>query len=121
MNIEQYRNYCITKKGVTEHFPFDEDTLVFKVMGKMFALTSLKKWEEGDHSINLKCDPDWAEELRAEYEAVVPGYHMSKKHWNTVAFNQDVSHKMILKLIDHSYDLVASGLTKKLQNELKNS
>jgi predicted DNA-binding protein (MmcQ/YjbR family) len=120
MNIEQYRDYCIRKKGVTEHFPFDEDTLVFKVMGKMFALTSLKKWEEGDHSINLKCDPDWGEELRAKYEAIVPGYHMSKIHWNTVAVNSDVPLEMVLKLIDHSYDLVVAGLTKKLQAELEN-
>lgn len=68
-------------------------------MGKMFALTSLKRWEEGDHSINLKCDPDWAEELRGQYEGIIPGYHISKKHWNTVAFNQDVTDKMILQLI----------------------
>lgn len=120
MNIEQYRDYCIRKKGVTEDFPFDEDTLVFKVMGKMFALTSLKKWEEGDHSINLKCDPGWGEELRAKYEAIVPGYHMSKIHWNTVAVNSDVPLEMVLKLIDHSYDLVVAGLTKKLQAELDN-
>jgi predicted DNA-binding protein (MmcQ/YjbR family) len=120
MNIEQYRNYCISKKGVTEEFPFDEDTLAFKVMGKMFALTSLKRWEEGDHSVNLKCDPDWAVELRAQFEAVIPGFHMNKKHWNTVAFNQDVPDKMILELIDHSYDLVVSSLTKKLQAELAN-
>ena len=118
MNIESFRDYCISKKGVTEEFPFDQDTLVFKVMGKMFALTSLKKWEEGDHSANLKCDPDRAEELRAQYSAIYPGYHMSKIHWNTVAFNEDVSDKMILELIDHSYSLVASGLTKKQREEL---
>lgn len=118
MNIEQFRNYCIKKKGITEEFPFDKDTLVFKVMGKMFALTSLNRWEEGDHSINLKCNPDWAEELRGQYEGIIPGYHMSKKHWNTVSFNQDVTDKMILQLIDHSYELVVSSLTKKLQNDL---
>jgi|SRR5690554_3997779 len=120
MNIEQYRDYCINKKGVTEEFPFDQDTLVFKVMGKMFALTSLQKWEAGDHSINLKCEPDWGQELRTKFTAIVPGYHMSKKHWNTVALNQDVPDKMIFELIDHSYNLVVSGLTKKLQAELEN-
>ncbi|PKP25305.1 MAG: MmcQ-like protein [Bacteroidetes bacterium HGW-Bacteroidetes-2] len=119
MNIESYRNYCIAKKGVTEEFPFDKDTLVFKVMGKLFALTSLKDWEAGSPSINLKCNPEWSEELRAHYAAIYPGYHMSKKHWNTVVLNKDVSDKIILELIDHSYKLAASGLTKKLQNELK--
>lgn len=118
MNIESYRNYCINKKGVTEHFPFDEDTLVFKVMGKMYALSSLKKWEEEIPAVNLKCDPDRALELRAEYEAVQPGYHMNKNLWNTVAINQDVPDKMILELIDHSYDLIVLSLTKKLQAEL---
>lgn len=120
MNIEQYRNYCISKKGVTEHFPFDDDVLVFKVMGKMFALSSVKKWEEGTPSVNLKCDPDRALELRAEYEAVEPGYHMNKQLWNTVSINQDVPDQMVLQLIDHSYDLIAASLTKKLQAELAN-
>ena len=110
--------FCLSKKGVTEHFPFDEDTLVFKVGGKMFCLTSLKKWESGDHSINLKCNPEYALELRAQYEAVNPGYHMSKIHWNTVAVDKDLSLKEIVKLIDHSYDLVFKSLTKKTQNEI---
>ena len=113
MNIEDFYNYCISKPDVTEDFPFDKDTLVFKVKGKMFALTSLKKWEEGDHSVNLKCDPDYALELRSEYEAVQPGYHMHKKHWNTVFFNQDVPDKLILELINHSYELVAKANKKK--------
>lgn len=121
MNIEQYRNYCLTKKGVTEEFPFDEETLVFKVMGKMFALTSLKRWEEGNDSVNLKCDPDRALELREEYESINPGFHMSKKHWNTVHVNNgDLSEKLIHELIDHSYELVVNGLTKKLKEELNN-
>jgi predicted DNA-binding protein (MmcQ/YjbR family) len=120
MNNEQYRNHCISKKGVTEHFPFDEDTLVFKVMGKMFALSSLKKWEEGRPSVNLKCDPDRALELRAQYEAVQPGYHMNKNLWNTVSIHQDVPDNLILELIDHSYDLIVASLTKKLQAELAN-
>lgn len=120
MNIEQYRNYCINKKGVTEHFPFDDDVLVFKVMGKMFALSSLKKWEEGTPSVNLKCDPDRALELRAQYVAVQPGYHMNKNQWNTVSINQELTDIIIFELIDHSYDLIVAGLTKKLQAELKN-
>lgn len=118
MDIETFRNHCINKKGVTEGFPFDQDVLVFKVVGKMFALTSLKKWEKGDHSVNLKCDPDWAEELREQYSAITPGYHMSKIHWNTVAFNEDISDKMIMELIDHSYDLIVLSLTKKQREEL---
>ena len=121
MNIQQLYEFCLSKKGVTEHFPFDEDTLVFKVGGKMFCLTSLKKWEEGDHSINLKCDPERSEELRAEYDAVNPGYHMSKTHWNTVDVNKDLPLKEVAKLIEHSYDLVFKSLTKKLQMEIENS
>jgi predicted DNA-binding protein (MmcQ/YjbR family) len=119
MNIEQLRNYCIQKKGVTEDFPFDEDTLVFKVLGKMFALIGLKKWESGDKAINLKCDPDYAEELRAEYNSIQPGYHMSKKHWNTIALTSDeVSPKLLFQLIDHSYDMVVKGMTKKMRDTL---
>lgn len=118
MDIQQLYEFCLTKKGVTEHFPFDEDTLVFKIGGKMFCLTSLKKWEQGDHSINLKCNPEYALELREQYEAVEPGWHMSKTHWNTVSVNGDLSAKMVLELITHSYDLVFSSLTKKLQAEV---
>jgi len=114
MHIEQLRDYCIAKKGVEETFPFDNDTLVFKVMGKMFALTSLSK----PVSVNLKCNPEKAIELRASFEAVKPGYHMNKIHWNTISYNEDVSDKLILELIDHSYQLVVSSLTKKLQQEL---
>ena len=118
MNIQQFYEFCLAKKGVTEHFPFDEDTLVFKVGGKIFCLTSLKKWEEGDHSINLKCEPQRALQLRAEYEAVEPGYHMSKIHWNTITFNSDVSDKMMCELINDSYDLIFKSLTKKIQAEI---
>lgn len=119
MNIEQLHEYCIKKKGVTEDFPFDEDTLVFKVLGKMFALVGLKKWESGEKSINLKCDPDYAEELRAEYSSIQPGYHMSKKHWNTVSIKDgDLPPKFILELIDHSYDMVVKGMPKKLRDTL---
>ena len=118
MNIQQLYEFCLSKKGVTEHFPFDEDTLVFKVGGKMFCLTSLKKWESGDHSINLKCNPEYALELRAQYEAVNTGYHMSKVHWNTVDVDKDLPLKDVVKLIEHSYELVFKSLTKKTQNEI---
>ena len=121
MNIEEFRNYCITKKGVTEELPFDNNTLVFKVMGKMFALSSLKGWEEGTESVNLKCDPDRALELRVEYECINPGYHMNKKHWNTVRLHDgELSGGFTKELIDHSYDLVVSSLTKKAKDELAN-
>lgn len=119
MNIEQLREYCLTKKGVTEHFPFDETTLVFKVLGKMFALTSLKGWEAGTQSINLKCDPEYAQELRAAYQSIEPGYHMSKKHWNTIQLHQaELQPQFVIQLINHSYDMVIKGLSKKLRDSL---
>jgi predicted DNA-binding protein (MmcQ/YjbR family) len=122
MNIEEFRYYCLSKKGVTEHFPFDNVTLVFKVMGKIFALTGLDAWEQGEQKINLKCDPDTAEELRAAYEGIIAGWHSNKRHWNTVTLNaSDVSKDLGKQLINHSYDLVVNGLTKKLKAELKNS
>ena len=120
MNIQQLYEFCLSKKGVTEHFPFDEDTLVFKVGGKMFCLTSLTEWEKGTPSLNLKCNPERALELRAEYEAIVPGFHMNKIHWNTIEFNSDVSDKMMCELISHSYDLVFSKLTKNIKTEIEN-
>lgn len=120
MNIEELRDFCIAKKGVTEHFPFDEVTLVFKVMNKMFALSGLDKWERGEESINLKCNPEKSEELRGEYEGINPGFHMNKRLWNTVTINtSDVSDDLVRELINHSYDLVVSGLTKKVQKELE--
>lgn len=115
MNIEYFREYCLAKKGVTEEFPFDEKTLVFKVMNKMFALTGIDTFA----SVNIKCDPEKAIELREQYDSVIPGYHMSKKHWNTVKIDGTISDKLILEWLDHSYDLVVSGLTKKLKEELK--
>lgn len=118
MDIEQFYEFCLAKKGVTEHFPFDEETLVFKVGGKMFALSSLKQWELGLPSINLKCDPGRALELRAEYECVEPGFHMSKVHWNTVTLNGDVGDKMVCAMIVDSYDLVFNSLTKKVREEM---
>ena len=119
MNLEAYYEYCLSKKGVTEHFPFDEETLVFKLSGKMFALTSLSQWEIGKPSVNLKCDPGRAQELRVKYDDIQPGFHMSKMHWNTIAVNASVSDALIKVLIDHSYDLVFKSLTKKLQSEIQ--
>ena len=114
MNIDEFREYCLAKPETTEEFPFDNNTLVFKVMGKMFALTSLASWEKGDHSINLKCDPQKAEVLREQYpDDVFPGYHMNKKHWNTVNIDQSaLNEKYIRYLINHSYELVVSKLPK---------
>ncbi len=114
MNIEEFRQYCIAKKAVTEAFPFDERTLVFKVMGKMFALSGL---ERVPSQVNLKCDPERAIALREEHDGtIIAGYHMSKAHWNTLMIEQ-LPPKLILELIDHSYDLVVSKFTKKLKAE----
>ncbi|GGA78748.1 hypothetical protein GCM10008015_19370 [Flavobacterium palustre] len=117
MNLEEFYEYCISKKGVTEHFPFDQDILVFKVGGKIFALSSLKQWELGQPSVNLKCNPDLAKEWRVQFEAVQPGFHMNKNHWNTVVVNSDVAASFLKEMIDHSYDLVFNSLTKKIQQE----
>lgn len=117
MDIETFRTYCLSKKGVTESFPFGEQTLVFKVMDKMFALSGLDDYPP---TANLKCDPERAIELREEYDGLIrPGYHMNKKHWNTVEIEGNLPTHLITDLIDHSYDLVVQGLSKKLQAELK--
>ncbi len=115
MNIEEFRNYCIVKKGVTEELPFGPDTLVFKVMGKMFALCALERLPP---QVNLKCGPERAIELREEYDGLIlPGYHMSKTHWNTL-YLDNLPPKLITELVDLSYDLVVAKLTLKLQTEL---
>lgn len=115
MDIETFRNYCLAKKGVTESFPFDQETLVFKVMGKMFALTGL---EHIPPRVNLKCDPDRSVELRAEFDGLIlPGYHMSKLHWNTVMLEGNIPFSLICELIDHSYQLVVDSLSKKIKEE----
>jgi predicted DNA-binding protein (MmcQ/YjbR family) len=103
MDIVTIREYCISKKGATESFPFGDDTLVFKAREKIFALVNL----EGEKSINLKCDPVFAIELRERYSSVTPGYHMNKKHWNTVLLDGSITDKEILSWIDHSYNLIA--------------
>jgi predicted DNA-binding protein (MmcQ/YjbR family) len=118
MNIEEFRDYCLSKKGVTESFPFDEHTLVFKVMGKMFALSGL---ENQPSKANLKCDPERSIELREEYDGlIIPGFHMNKVHWNTVALEMSIPHQLIIELINHSYELIVLNLTKKLKLELEN-
>ena len=108
IHIEEFRDYCLLKPGVTEEMPFGEDTLVFKVGGKIFALTNINTFS----SINLKCDPERALELRDQHPFVLPGYHMNKKHWNTVVLDGAISSKLLTELIDHSYALVYSGLPK---------
>lgn len=112
MDLYQLRDYCLAKPGVEETFPFDEHTLVFKVMGKMFALTGL---DNPELSVNLKCDPQRSEELREQYPEVQPGYHMSKIHWNTVSFEGSLSNALLRELIDHSYELVVRSLPKRQQ------
>jgi len=118
MNVEDISEYCLIKTGVTEDFPFDEETLVFKVMGKMFALITL---ERIPLQINLKCEPEHAVEIRERYEAVQSGYHMNKKHWNTILIDGTLRNELIYRWIDDSYNLVVKGLRKiekvKLQNK----
>jgi predicted DNA-binding protein (MmcQ/YjbR family) len=121
MNIDQIRDYCLNKKGTNEGFPFDSDTLVFKVLSKMFVLAPLKKWEVGEASLNLKCNPEYALELREQYESIYAGFHMNKKHWNTVSiYMGELSSEFIFELIDHSYDMIVKGMTKKQREELNN-
>jgi len=115
MDLESARKQCLKKKGVTEGFPFNEETLVFKVMDKMFCLTNLTP----PHRLNLKCDPEKAIEHREEYEAVTPGYHMNKKFWITVQLDGSVPTKIISQWIDESYALVVAGLPKKVKEKLE--
>lgn len=111
MNIEQLYLYCKSLPQAEECFPFDEETLVFKVFGKMFALLDMEK---GDR-INLKCEPLKAEELREKYSSVLPGYHMNKKHWNTILLTGELKDELILSLVKDSYYLVVTSLPKKFQ------
>jgi predicted DNA-binding protein (MmcQ/YjbR family) len=115
MNIEELREYCLAKKGVTESFPFDETTLVFKVAGKMFCLTDLVD----DFAVALKNDPEKNMELREQFPAVRPGYHMNKQHWNTVQIDGSISDKMLKQLIDESYGLIVAKLPKRVKEEFK--
>jgi predicted DNA-binding protein (MmcQ/YjbR family) len=115
MNIEEYRDFCISKPGVSEGFPFDEKVLAFKVMGKIFALCDIEEFD----FVNLKCDPEKALEFRERYAGITPGYHMSKKHWNSVSMDGSVPDAKIRYLINHSYELIVASLPKKLREELK--
>lgn len=115
MNIESFREYCLSKPGTTEGTPFGPDVLVLKVGGKMFALADIENFV----SINVKCDPDYAVELRERYDGVVPGYHMSKTHWNTVLTDGSISDKLLKTWIDDSYQLIFDSLPKKIQEEIK--
>ena len=114
MDLERFRQFCLAKPGVTEETPFGPDVLVFKVAGKMFALAPLEYFA----SVNLKCDPERAVELRAEHPGITPGYHMSKVHWNTVSCLGTVPDRLILELTTHSYDLVKASLPKKVREAL---
>lgn len=117
MDIETLRDYCLQKKAVTEELPFGPDTLVFKIAGKIFALVSL---DEIPLRVNLKCDPEMAISLREEYpEIILPGYHMNKKHWNTVVLNGSLSFSFIFGLVDHSYGLVFQSLPKQVKKDLE--
>jgi len=114
MNAELFREYCLKKPGSSEHLPFDDKTLVFKVGGKMFALCDLEDFT----GANLKCDPERAVDLREQYDAITSGYHMNKKHWNTVSAWSDVDDDLFCRLIDHSYELVKASLPKKEREKL---
>ena len=115
MNFEEFYSYCQNKKGVKVDFPFDERTLTFKVGGKIFAITDIQQF----HSINLKCYPEKAIDLRERYASIIPGFHMNKKHWNTVILGNDADDQLVKELIDHSYTLVLNALSKKLRNEIE--
>ena len=115
MNVEELREYCLSLKGTTECFPFDEVTLVLKVQEKMFALIPL---DNSETQIALKCDPERAIALREEFSSIVPAWHFNKKYWNTVIIDPSISRALLCELIQHSYDLVVAGLPKRLREEL---
>ena len=118
--IDAIQSFCLEKDQTTEEFPFDESTLVYKVLGKIFALCPLEAWEEGNPSITLKCDPDYANELRNAYDSVHPGFHANKRHWNTIYLNNcGFSAQFLFELIDHSYAMVVQNMPKKLRAQLE--
>ncbi|MDH6354888.1 putative DNA-binding protein (MmcQ/YjbR family) [Dysgonomonas sp. PH5-45] len=119
MNIEEVREFCLSVKGAEECFPFDETTLVFKVMGKMFAYMGLER-HGSDFMVNLKCDPEKAVELREQYDCVIPGYHSNKKYWNSIFLEQGMPDEELKGWILHSVSEVIKGLPKKKQEEYKN-
>ena len=115
MNLEEIRDHCLAKPGVSEGLPFGEDTLVFKVGEKLFLLASITSGTQ----FNVKCDPELAVELREHHPEVQPGFHMNKKHWNTVHTDGSLSRKQLVDMIDHSYDLVFKSLPKQVQGQIK--
>ena len=115
MNPETIKAYCLTRAGTTEEYPFDPETMVFKVLGKMYALVSL---DENPSRINLKCDPAQVPVLRAMHESIQPGYHMNKEHWNTIILDGSLPEQLVWRLIDESYDLVVAGLPKAKRESL---
>ena len=114
-NMESLRDYLLAKPGTEDYFPFGPEVMVFRVVGKIFALMA---WEDSPFFINLKCDPERAEELREDHDGITPGYHMNKKHWNSVVLGGSVSLELMRELVDHSYELVVASLTKKAREEL---
>ncbi len=120
ITIDEIQSFCLKKEKTTQEFPFDESTLVYKVLGKIFALCPLEAWEQVNPSVTLKCDPDYAEELRHTHDAIQPGFHSNKKHWNTIYLNNcGFNPEFLLELIDHSYDMVVQNMPKKLSSQLK--
>lgn len=115
MHIESFREFCLAFNGVTEGFPFDHKTIVFKVGGKMFALADIEEF----NSFNVKCDPELAVELRERYQAVQPGFHMNKTHWNTVYIDQDMSDDLLFEQVRNSYTIILNSLPKKMKNEIQ--
>jgi len=115
MFLDELREFCLSRKGATEHFPFDQNTLVFKVGNKMFALMDVDHFE----GIALKCDPEYAQILRAEYSDISGAFHMNKVHWNSVKIGGDVDDQLLRQLIQDSYNLVFDNLTKKIKNEIE--
>ena len=114
MDIIEFRDYCLSKSGTTEEFPFDNKTLVFKVIGKMYALCDVDNFK----SYNVKCDPDWAIELREEFNGIKEGFHMNKKHWNSASFIGDLSDQQIEQWVKDSYNLAVKNMPKKLREQL---
>ena len=120
--LDIIRIFCLNKSQTTESFPFDQDTLVFKVLGKIFALCPLSKWEAGNPSITLKCNPIYASKIRQQYHCIKPGFHANKKHWNTIYLKtNDVSTEFLFELISHSYDMVLQNMSKKQRDQLKHA
>lgn len=124
MTLDSFLQYCLSKPGVTEDYPFEGECAWLKVGGKMFALVNITEMKMGDeivspfHFANLKCEPEKAIELRESHEEITPGWHMSKKHWNTIYFNGSLKDSIIKEMIDHAYELVVNKLPKKIRDQL---